>query len=80
MQAPGQVPIIDVNGHRDTHSVTTKQVEVDGGHVPAMYLDGRWAVAVWPANDPTADLFAHAHAIDDKESKLAPVQNIELVR
>jgi hypothetical protein len=59
MQAPSQVPIINVNGHRDTHSVTTKQIDVDGGRLPAMDLDGRWTVAVWPANDPAAELFAH---------------------
>ncbi|MBV9515144.1 MAG: hypothetical protein JO280_14060 [Mycobacteriaceae bacterium] len=77
---PSRVPIVNVNGRLDSHGVTTTNVSVKGGTVPAVDLDGTSAVTVWPADDDTETLFEHTRAIDDKENKLRPIPNIEMVR
>jgi hypothetical protein len=77
---PRSVPITSVNGNLDSHGVTTTNVAVHGGTVPAVDLDGTTAVTVWPADDDTETLFQNTRAIDDKENKLRPIPNIEMVR
>jgi hypothetical protein len=80
LEMPPRVPTINVNGRLDSHGVTTTNVSVNGGMVPAVDLDGTSAVTVWPADDDTETLFQHTRAIDDKEDKLRPIPNIEMVR
>ena len=56
-------------------------VAVIGGIAPALMLNGSVpAVTVLAADEQTADLFAHTQMVDDKEGKLAPLANIDLIR
>jgi hypothetical protein len=43
-------------------------------------LDGTAAVTVWPADSETEELFAQTTKISDKEGKLSPIPNIDLIR
>jgi hypothetical protein len=80
LEMPSQVGIVDVGGHRDTQSVTTGEVAVRGGRVPAVKLGDTWAVTVWPADEPTQRLFANTTDINDKEHKLSTITNVDVVR
>jgi hypothetical protein len=38
------------------------------------------AITVWPADEQTAELFAHSDGVGDKEGKLDPITNMDLIR
>ena len=80
LRMPPWITIRNVVGRPGTKDVLSADVPVAGGRVPALDLDGTAAVAVWPADAATAELFAHTDGINDKEGKLGPVVNIDRVR
>jgi hypothetical protein len=78
---PSKITYRNVRGRLDTKEITVTDWPVTGGVVPALMLDGSVpAITVWPADDKTAELFDHTHEVGDKEGKLDPLPNIELVR
>jgi len=71
----------DINGRPAKKEIDIGQASVKGGQVPVLLLDGKEpAVTVWPADSSTAELFAAARQVDDKEHKLDINTNMRIVR
>jgi len=81
MRMPPKISYRNVGGRLDTKEVTIRDQPVSGGDVPALMLDGTVpAITVWPADEKTAKLFAATEEVGDKEGKLEPLANIDVVR
>jgi hypothetical protein len=81
LRMPSEIRHYDINRRVKQKSIDIEERAVRGGHVPVVMLDGdEPAVAVWPADKTTAELFAHTRPVDDKERKLDVNTNIRLVR
>jgi hypothetical protein len=81
LRMPPQVRYRNVAGRPDQMKVTIKDQPVIGGAAPALMLDGKVpAITVWPADAKTAALFDATHTVGDKEGKLEPLANVDLVR
>lgn len=80
LRMPPRITIRNVVGRPATKDVRSVDVQVAGGSVPAVDLGDATAVAVWPAEAATEELFAHTDRVSDKEGKLSPVVNIDRVR
>jgi hypothetical protein len=81
LRMPAEVTYRNVANRLEKKTITVKDQAVVGGVAPALMLDDTVpAITVWPADDRTADLFAHTHEVGDKEGKLLPLANVNLVR
>ncbi len=81
MRMPPNISDRNVGGRLDTKEVTIRDQPVSGGDVPALMLAGTVpAITVWPADEKTAKLFAATEEVGDKEGKLEPLANIDVVR
>jgi hypothetical protein len=81
LRMPTQIQHLDINRRFTTKKITIKDQRIAGGTVPAVLLDGTPAIAVWAADEPTAQFFrGFSRRIGDKENKLEHMTNIEFVR
>jgi hypothetical protein len=81
LRMPPQVVFRNVAGRLDKKSITITNQQVNGGVAPALMLDGTVpAITVWAADEKTAKLFKATDQVGDKEGKLEPNPNLDLLR